>query len=194
MNNTMVWFTWAMQMQKQTHAQENTVLLKNTNRNDDRFYVLCIGTWACIAFASNTLQLEWCKCMKESKLKYVFLPSWDAGYPNLSPLPPHYACLCTRLCMNSLLALLFVWLMLPSLVHTESIYDAAIWKIASTLAFDGFMSSYQELEINMICPYTQHSSGLRQCKTLYLIVIFPFSHFNLHAVFALSFSIHITES
>ena len=46
----------------------------------------------------------------------------------------------------------------------------------------------------MICAYTQHSSGLRQCKTLYLIVIFPFSHFNLHAVFALSFSIHITES
>ena len=28
----------------------------------------------------------------------------------------------------------------------------------------------------------------------YLIVIFPFSHFNLHALFALSFSIHITES
>ena len=32
-------------MQKQTHAQENTVLLKNNNRNDDRFYVLGIGTW-----------------------------------------------------------------------------------------------------------------------------------------------------
>ena len=45
MNNTMVWFTWAMQMQKQTHAQENTVLLKGNNRNDDRFYVLGIGTW-----------------------------------------------------------------------------------------------------------------------------------------------------
>lgn len=45
-------------MQKQTHSQENTVLLKNTNRNDDRFYVLCIGTWACIAFASNTLQTQ----------------------------------------------------------------------------------------------------------------------------------------
>ena len=45
-------------MQKQTHAQDNTVLLKNTKRNDDRFYVLCIGTWACIAFASNTLQMQ----------------------------------------------------------------------------------------------------------------------------------------
>ena len=45
-------------MQKQTHAEENTVLLKNTKRNKGRFYVLCIGTWACIAFASNTLQMQ----------------------------------------------------------------------------------------------------------------------------------------
>ena len=142
MNNTMVWFTWAMQVQKQTHAQENTVLLKNTKRNDDRFYFLCIGTWACIAFASNTLQMQ---MHERKKLKYVFLPSWDSGCPINCLCISLYVCLCTRLCMNSLLALLFVWLMLPSLVHTESIYDAAIWRIASTLTFDGFMSSYQEL-------------------------------------------------
>lgn len=142
MNNTMVWFTWAMQMQKQTHAQENTVLLKNTKRNDDRFYVLCIGTWLALHLHRTLFK---CKCMNESKLKYVFLPSWDSGCPINCLCISLYACLCTRLCMNSLLALLFVWLMLPSLVHTESIYDAAIWKIASTLTFDGFMSSYQEL-------------------------------------------------
>ena len=142
MNNTMVWFTWAMQMQKQTHAQENTVLLKNTKRNDDRFYVLCIGTWLALHLHRTLFK---CKCMNESKLKYVFLPSWDSGCPINCLCISLYACLRTRLCMNSLLALLFVWLMLPSLVHTESIYDAAIWKIASTLTFDGFMSSYQEL-------------------------------------------------
>lgn len=108
MNNTMVWFTRAMQMQKQTQAQEYAVLLKNTNRND-RFYILCIGTWACIAFASNTFELG-CKCMNEGKLKDVFLPSWDAGCPISCLCISLYACLCTRLCMNSLLALLFVWL------------------------------------------------------------------------------------
>ena len=64
--------------------------------------------------------------MNESKLKYVFLPSWDAGCPINCLCISLYACLCTRLCMNGVLALLFVWLMLPSLVHTESIYDAAI--------------------------------------------------------------------
>ena len=85
--------------------------------------------------------------MNESKLKYVFLPSWDAGCPINCLCISLYTCLCTRLCMNSLLALLFVWLMLPSLVYTESIYDAVqqFEKIASTLTFDGFMSSYQEL-------------------------------------------------
>ena len=85
--------------------------------------------------------------MNENKLKYVFLPSWDAGCPINCLCISLYACLHARLCMNSLLALLFVWLMLPSLVYTESIYDAVqqFEKIASTLTFDGFMSSYQEL-------------------------------------------------
>ena len=109
-------------MQKQTHAQD-TVLLKNTKRMMTGF-MFCVLALGLALHLHRTLFK--CKCMNEGKLKYVFLPSWDSGCPINCLCISLYACLCTRLCMNSLLALLFVWLMLPSLVHTESIYDASI--------------------------------------------------------------------
>lgn len=145
MNNTMVWFTWAMQMQKQTHAQENTVLLKSNNRNDDRFYVLGIGTWLAVHLHRTLFNLSDANAWTKASWNMFFYQVGMQDAQSNCLCISLYACLCTRLCMNSVLALLFVWLMLPSLVHTESIYDAAIWKIASTLTFDGFMSSYQEL-------------------------------------------------
>ena len=108
------------------------------------FWVLALGLHCiCIEHSST-----WVMQMHERKqVEICFSTELGCRMPNqyYCLCTSLYACLCTRLCTNSLLALLFVWLMLPSLVHTESIYDAAIWKIASTLTFDGFMSSYQEL-------------------------------------------------
>lgn len=128
---------------KSKHMHERTLFYLKTPREMMTGFMFCVLALGLALHLHQTLFK--CKCMNESKLKYFFLPSWDSGCPINCLCISLYACLCTRLCMNSLLALLFVWLMLPSLVYTESIYDAAIWKIASTLTFDGFMSSYQEL-------------------------------------------------
>ena len=42
--------------------------------------------------------------------------------------------------------------------------------------------------------YAKHSSGLQPSENFHLIIICPFSRFNLHARFALSFSINITTN
>lgn len=86
---------------KSKHMHKRTLFYLKTTTEMMTGFMFCVLALGLALHLHRTLFK--CKCMNEGKLKYVFLPSWDAGCSiNYCLCISLYACLCTRLCMNSL--------------------------------------------------------------------------------------------